>query len=160
MHTHLVIANRIQGPDGRWTALDGRDLYRHRLAADAIYRACYQRTLSRTLGVEWTAADSHGNRELQGMPEDLVRGFSKRTGQIDTELDRLGTDGGERQASAGHDDDLGPLGVRRRMSARVYSRAAMMPEPVVSMGVIGLQARPLRHGRIGHGNLHCGGAFL
>jgi hypothetical protein len=44
------------------------------------------------------------------MPEDLVRRFSKRTGQIDTELDRLGTDGGERQASAGHDDDLGPLG--------------------------------------------------
>ena len=50
----------------------------------------------RTLGVEWTAADTHGNRELQGMPEDLVRGFSKRTGQIDAELDRLGADGRER----------------------------------------------------------------
>jgi hypothetical protein len=36
----------------------------------------------------------------------------------------------------------------------------MRPEPVVSMGVIGLQVRPLRHGRIGHGNLRCGGAFL
>jgi conjugative relaxase-like TrwC/TraI family protein len=33
LHTHLVIANRVQGPDGRWTALDGRDLYRYRLAA-------------------------------------------------------------------------------------------------------------------------------
>jgi conjugative relaxase-like TrwC/TraI family protein len=96
LHTHLVIANRLQGPDGRWTALDGRDLYRHRLAADAIYRATYQRQLSRTLGVEWTPADTYGNRELQGMPEELVRGFSKRTGQIDAELDRLGADGGER----------------------------------------------------------------
>ena len=96
LHTHLVIANRVQGPDGRWTALDGRDLYRHRLAADAIYRATYQRELVRTLGVEWTAADSHGNRELQGMPEGLVRGFSKRTGQIDAELDRLVADGRER----------------------------------------------------------------
>src|SRR5215213_341559 len=96
LHTHLVIANRVQGPDGRWTALDGRDLYRHRLAADAIYRATYQRELSRTLGVEWTAADTHGNRELQGMPEGLVRGFSKRTGQIDAELDRLVADGRER----------------------------------------------------------------
>jgi hypothetical protein len=28
VHTHLVVANRVQGPDGRWTALDGRDLYR------------------------------------------------------------------------------------------------------------------------------------
>jgi conjugative relaxase-like TrwC/TraI family protein len=85
-HTHLVIANRVQGPDGRWTALDGRDLYRHRLAADAIYRATYQRELSRTLGVEWTAADRHGNRELQGMPEELIRLFSKRTEQIDQEV--------------------------------------------------------------------------
>jgi hypothetical protein len=76
--------------------LDGRDLYRHRLAADAIYRATYQRDLVRTLGVEWTAADRHGNRELQGTPEDLVRSFSKRTGQIDAELDRLAVDGRER----------------------------------------------------------------
>jgi conjugative relaxase-like TrwC/TraI family protein len=96
LHTHLVIANRVQGLDGRWTALDGRDLYRHRLAADAIYRATYQRRLSRTLGVEWTPADRHGNRELAGMPEALVRSFSKRTGQIDTELDRLVADGRER----------------------------------------------------------------
>jgi conjugative relaxase-like TrwC/TraI family protein len=96
LHTHLVVANRVQGPDGRWTALDGRDLYRHRLAADAIYRATYQRELSRTLGVEWTAADGHGNRELQAISEELVRGFSKRTDQIDAELDRLAADGRER----------------------------------------------------------------
>jgi conjugative relaxase-like TrwC/TraI family protein len=93
LHTHLVVANRVQGPDGRWTALDGRDLYRHRLAADAIYRAAYQRELSRSLGVEWTPADRHGNRELQGMPEELVRLFSKRTDQIDLEVERLEASG-------------------------------------------------------------------
>jgi conjugative relaxase-like TrwC/TraI family protein len=96
LHTHLVVANRTQGPDGRWTALDGRDLYRHRLAADAIYRATYQGELSRALAVEWTAADAHGNRELAGMPEDLVRLFSKRTGQIDLEVERLEGSGRER----------------------------------------------------------------
>jgi hypothetical protein len=96
LHTHLVVANRVQGPDGRWTALDGRDLYRHRLAADAIYRATYQRELVRTLGVEWTAADTYGNRKLQGMPEALVRGFSKRAGQIDQAVQELVADGGER----------------------------------------------------------------
>ena len=96
VHTHLVIANRVQGPDGRWTALDGRDLYRHRLAADAIYRASYQRELVRTLGVEWAAADQHGNRELQAVPEELVRLFSKRTDQIDLEVERLQADGRER----------------------------------------------------------------
>jgi conjugative relaxase-like TrwC/TraI family protein len=96
LHTHLVVANRTRGPDGRWTALDGRDLYRHRLAADAIYRASYQRELVRTLGVQWTAADVHGNRELQGMAEELVRWFSKRTDQIDVEVERLEADGRER----------------------------------------------------------------
>jgi conjugative relaxase-like TrwC/TraI family protein len=96
LHTHLVIANRVQGPDGRWTAVDGRDLYRHRLAADAIYRATYQRKLVRTLGVEWTAADVHGNRELIGIPDDLVRLFSKRTDQIDLEVERLEASGRER----------------------------------------------------------------
>jgi conjugative relaxase-like TrwC/TraI family protein len=96
LHTHLVVANRVQGPDGRWTALDGRDLYRHRLAADTIYRATYQRELVRTLGVAWTAADQHGNRELQGMGEELLRAFSKRTDQIDLEVERLKADGRER----------------------------------------------------------------
>jgi conjugative relaxase-like TrwC/TraI family protein len=96
LHTHLVVANRVQGPDGRWTALDGRDLYRHRLAADAIYRATYQRELVRTLGVEWTPADTHGNRELIGVPDDLVRLFSKRTDQIDLEVERLEAGGRDR----------------------------------------------------------------
>jgi conjugative relaxase-like TrwC/TraI family protein len=96
LHTHLVVANRVQGPDGRWTALDGRDLYRHRLAADAIYRASYQRELVRTLGVRWTPADTHGNRELQGMPVELVGLFAKRTDQIDQAVRELAADGRER----------------------------------------------------------------
>jgi hypothetical protein len=39
--------------------------------------------------VEWTAADRYGNRELHGVSEQLVRAFSKRTDQIDLELERL-----------------------------------------------------------------------
>jgi conjugative relaxase-like TrwC/TraI family protein len=89
VHTHLVVANRVQGPDGRWTALDGRDVYRHRRAADAIYRAAYQRELTRSLGVEWTKADRHGNREVVGMPKELVRAFSKRAEQVNAEVERL-----------------------------------------------------------------------
>jgi conjugative relaxase-like TrwC/TraI family protein len=96
LHTHLVVANRVQGPDGRWTALDGRDVYRHRLAADAIYRASYERELSRTLGVEWTPADAHGNRELHGLAKDLIRLFSKRTDQIDLEVERMEAEERER----------------------------------------------------------------
>ena len=96
LHTHLVIANRVQGPDGRWTALDGRDLYRHRLAADAIYRATYQRELVRTLG---GGVDGGGPPRQPGVGRDARGpgpGVSKRTDQIDAELDRLVVDGRER----------------------------------------------------------------
>ncbi len=93
LHTHVIVANRVQGPDGRWTALDGRDLYRHRLAADAIYRGAYQRALSRSLGVAWTDPDRHGNREVAGIPSDLLRAFSKRADAIDCEVERLEAEG-------------------------------------------------------------------
>ena len=93
LHTHLVVANRVQGPDDRWTALDGRDLYRRRLAADAVYRAVYQRALTRSLGVAWTRADRHGNRELVGVPAELVRVFSKRAEQVTAEVERLEAEG-------------------------------------------------------------------
>jgi conjugative relaxase-like TrwC/TraI family protein len=93
VHIHLVVANRVQGPDGRWTALDGRDVYRHRRAADAVYRAALQRELTRSLGVEWTPADRHGNREIRGMPKELVRAFSKRTEQVNAEVERLEASG-------------------------------------------------------------------
>jgi conjugative relaxase-like TrwC/TraI family protein len=89
LHTHVIVANRVQGPDGRWTALDGRDLYRHRLAADAIYRGCYQRALSRSLQVAWSGPDQYGNREVAGIPDELVRAFSKRAEEIDLEVERL-----------------------------------------------------------------------
>ncbi len=95
-HTHLIIANRVQGPDGRWTTLDGRDLYRHRRAADALYRAAYQRALTREVGVQWGAADRWGNRSIVGMPETVVRAFSKRNEQITDELARLEEAGRQR----------------------------------------------------------------
>ncbi len=93
LHTHVIVANRVQGPDGRWTALDGRDLYRHRVAADAIYRGAYQRALSRSLGVAWSQPDRWGNRELAGMPADLLKTFSKRADAIDGEVERLEAEG-------------------------------------------------------------------
>jgi conjugative relaxase-like TrwC/TraI family protein len=88
-HTHLVIVNRTQGPDGQWRTLDSRDLLAHRQAADAIYRAAYQTELTRTLGIGWAEPDRWGNRAIIGMPPELVKAFSKRHEQISAELERL-----------------------------------------------------------------------
>ena len=74
LHTHLVIANRVQGPDGRWTALDGRDLYRHRLAADAIYRATYQRELSGHWGWSGRQRTATATASCRGCPRSWCAG--------------------------------------------------------------------------------------
>jgi conjugative relaxase-like TrwC/TraI family protein len=39
LHTHVVVGNLTRGPDGRWTALDGRLLYRHAKTAGVLYQS-------------------------------------------------------------------------------------------------------------------------
>jgi conjugative relaxase-like TrwC/TraI family protein len=98
LHTHLIITNRTQGPDGLWRTLDSRDLLAHRATADAMYQAAYQQELTRTLGVRWEAPDRWGNRAIEGVPEELRRGFSKRHEQISAELERQEANGKHRTA--------------------------------------------------------------
>ena len=58
LHTHLVIANRVRSPDGRWLALDAR-----RLKVDqdlsALYHAGSASRAHRRLGVRWEPPE-HG----------------------------------------------------------------------------------------------------
>jgi conjugative relaxase-like TrwC/TraI family protein len=83
LHTHMIIANRVQGADGKWTTIDGRDLYYEALGADATYVMEYQYQLSRSLGVEWGPPNEAGNREIAGISEEAIRHFSKRAEAID-----------------------------------------------------------------------------
>lgn len=92
-HTHVIVMNRAQGPDERWTAPDGRPILDELKAADAVYRATYQRQLTATLGLEWSPADEHGNRELAGIPEEMIRHFSKARCRIEEELARREAEG-------------------------------------------------------------------
>jgi len=87
LNDHLIVFNRIQGPDGRWTAIDGRDIYQNRLAMDAVYRATYQAELTRELGVTWSDPDQYGNRSIVGMPAELVAAMSKRDREIRVALE-------------------------------------------------------------------------
>ncbi|MGH8934180.1 MAG: MobF family relaxase [Egibacteraceae bacterium] len=86
-HTHVIVINRAQGPDGRWTALDARPLFVELKNADAIYRAGYQREVTRQLGLEWGPPDAEGNRELVGLPDEVLRHFSKARCAIEEELE-------------------------------------------------------------------------
>jgi conjugative relaxase-like TrwC/TraI family protein len=103
LHSHLVIANRIQGPDGRWTTIDGRDLYDARLAIDAVYSTHLEHLLTRELGLRWTPADQHGIREVEGISETSIRAWSTRRAQItqacEEKLERKRAEGGRPQLS-------------------------------------------------------------
>jgi len=77
LHTHVVIANLLQGPDGHWGALDSAALYRHQLTAGYIYQAVLRGELTSRLGVEWTDV-RRGLAEIQDIPKALCREFSQR----------------------------------------------------------------------------------
>lgn len=92
LHWHVLAANITRGPDGRWTALDGSGLYRSQRAAGVVFQAALRRELTERLGIEWTAPVKDA-REIAGIPQRIIRLFSKRRDEIETELDRLGASG-------------------------------------------------------------------
>ncbi len=92
LHTHVVIANLGLGPDGRWSALDGRRLYAQARAASAVYQTVLRGELTRRLGVGWTAVD-RGIAEVDGVPKALMRAFSRRRVDIEDAMSSRGTSG-------------------------------------------------------------------
>jgi conjugative relaxase-like TrwC/TraI family protein len=81
LHTHVVVANVSQGPDGRWTALDGRSLYRHSKTAGYLYHAALRAELTERLGVRWHPVE-RGTADLVGVPRGVIEHFSRRRAEI------------------------------------------------------------------------------
>lgn len=92
LHTHVLVANLGAGPDGRWRALDGRGLFAHRAAADALYHAHLRHALGTRLGVAWEPP-RQGRADVAGVGEEVRRAFSRRAAAIAAELARSGRSG-------------------------------------------------------------------
>jgi hypothetical protein len=94
-HTHVLVQNAAQGPDGRWTALDSDRLYAQLMAADHLYLAAERAALTQRLGVRWGPVDERsGAAEIIGLDDrTLIERFSKRSEQIDHWLDTHGLSG-------------------------------------------------------------------
>jgi len=121
LHTHVVTANLARGPDGRWSALDGRGLYAHVGAAGALYHAQLRHELRTRLGVGWGPLD-RGRADLEGIGPQARRAFSTRAAQIGDELARYGS------------DPRRPPTARARHVAWAATRAARDPQrPVEAM---------------------------
>jgi Ti-type conjugative transfer relaxase TraA len=81
LHTHVVVANATQAEDGRWTALDGRELYRHAKTAGYLYQAALRAELTRELGLRWQPVE-RGAADLEGVSRRVVEHFSQRRAEI------------------------------------------------------------------------------
>ncbi len=90
MHTHCLVPNLVQRiGDGRHVAFDAGPLFEWGRAAGSIYQNHLQRTLSRELGVVW-GPDCRNTREMEGFTRAQLRAFSKRSAQIEAELEAKG----------------------------------------------------------------------
>ena len=81
LHTHVVVANLTRTAEDKWQAIDGRDLYDHARPAGFLYQAHLRHALSEALGVRWGVV-RNGWAEVEGVPDAVVRAFSKRRDEI------------------------------------------------------------------------------
>ena len=81
LHTHVLVANATQGPDGRWTRLYHPAIYEHAQTASYLYQAHLRHEISRRLGVEWQQV-REGIAEIEGFADSHLREFSTRRAEI------------------------------------------------------------------------------
>jgi len=90
LHSHCLVPNLVQrAVDGRHAAFDAGPLFEWARAAGSIYQNHLQRMLSKELGVGW-GPDRNNTREIDGFTRAQLRAFSKRSAQIEAELEAKG----------------------------------------------------------------------
>jgi conjugative relaxase-like TrwC/TraI family protein len=90
LHTHCLVPNMVRRDgDGRHVAFDAGPLFEWARAAGSVYQNHLQRTLSTEPGVVW-GPDRNNTREMEGFRRAQLRAFSKRSAQIEAELEAKG----------------------------------------------------------------------
>ena len=89
LHTHSLIANMVQGNDGKWRTMVNDRVFRGVIAIGAVYRAELARGLEGLgYGIEKTHAD--GRFEIQGVPREVIKAFSTRRAEIEAAMKARG----------------------------------------------------------------------
>jgi conjugative relaxase-like TrwC/TraI family protein len=93
LHTHVVIANRVQGPDGAWRSVDSLALHSAAVACSEVYDDLIADNLANRLSVAWSYRDRGPRRTaaygIDGISEELLAGFSGRSKQVAEHLAEL-----------------------------------------------------------------------
>jgi conjugative relaxase-like TrwC/TraI family protein len=88
LHTHAVIASKVQDRTGRWLALDARFLKFQQRSIGAVYDAALRCELTGRLGARWIEREP-GLFDLACIPTGVRDGFSKRSAQVDAKVTEL-----------------------------------------------------------------------
>jgi conjugative relaxase-like TrwC/TraI family protein len=90
LHSHCLVPNLVQrAEDGHMVAFDAGPLFEWGRAAGSVYQNHLQRALSQRQGVVW-GPDRNNTREMDGFTRVQLRAFSKRSTQIEAELEQKG----------------------------------------------------------------------
>ena len=85
LHTHAVLANMLQGEDGKWRSMANEGLYARQKLIGMLYRSELAAGLSRLgYGIEKTHAD--GRFEIAGVPRAAIDAFSTRRAEIEAAM--------------------------------------------------------------------------
>ena len=85
VHTHCVLLNLTQRPDGQWRALDAHTLYEQQKLLGVLYRAELARKVQE-LGYRIRRTHQDGRFELAHITREHVETFSTRSRAIDAAL--------------------------------------------------------------------------
>ena len=101
LHSHVVVANLGRGPEGTFSALDGRGIYAHAAAAGALYHSQLRHELTARLGVTFEPLRA-GRADVSGIGVEVRRVFSQRAAAIAAHLEERGLGGARATQIAGH----------------------------------------------------------
>jgi conjugative relaxase-like TrwC/TraI family protein len=87
LHTHVAVANKVQTLDGRWLSIDGRMLFKAKVAASETYNTALEQHLRDTLGVRFATRPGSDPskrpiREILGVDPRLNQRWSTRRAHI------------------------------------------------------------------------------
>lgn len=97
LHTHALLLNVAVRNDGTTGAVSSRSVFKHKMAAGALYRAELASLLRKELGLESRRVEDWF--EIVGVPEELCHEFSKRRLEIEQKLEEKGIQSAKGAAS-------------------------------------------------------------
>ena len=89
LHTHAVLANMVQGEDGKWRSMANESLYANQKLIGMLYRNELAAGLGKLgYGIEKTHAD--GRFEIAGVSREAIEAFSSRRAEIEAAMEARG----------------------------------------------------------------------